>query len=110
MFILYACGPWHHVRFHGNSSHYFSQRSFWATAGNTPEPASGACPLEQYLQRRKYHTIAKHRVGLGWGDGHCPLRKQVLYHLLKTQGFTRAEIRNLEPFPEFLTIPEKPKL
>ncbi|HJX56457.1 MAG TPA: hypothetical protein VJ350_06460, partial [Methanoregula sp.] len=27
----------------------------------------------------------------GSGDRHCPLRKLVLYHLLKTQGFYKAE-------------------
>jgi|GEM_PF-5271084 len=51
--------------FMGNIQDIFLNGSIGATACNTPEPASGACPLEHYLQRRFYNTIAKTRGGPG---------------------------------------------
>jgi hypothetical protein len=39
---------------------------------------------------REGTTTQSQSAGAVWGDRHCSLRNQVLYHLLKTQEFTKA--------------------
>jgi len=72
--ILCACGRRLRVCFHGKPSHYFSQRSFWATAHNAPASAAVASPLERYTSEKVIRHNRKERRG-GSGDRHCPLRK-----------------------------------
>ena len=71
-----------------------------------PRPAAVAPSMSN--DPREGNTTQSQSEGAVRGDRHCPLRNQVLYHLLKTQGFYKAVfctyltisvIRALDPNP-----------
>jgi len=59
-------------------------------ACNASAPAAAALPWSD--NSRDGNTTQSQSEGAVWGDMHCPLCKQVLYHLLKTQGFYQADL------------------
>ena len=60
-----------------------------ATACNASAPAAVAPPWND--NSREGNTPQSQSEGAVRGDRHCPLRKQVLYNLLKTKGFYKAD-------------------
>ena len=63
---------------------------FGATACNTSAPAAVAHPWSD--NSRGGNTTQSQSGGAVRRDRHCPLRNQVIYNLLKTQGFYKALI------------------
>jgi len=71
-----------------NPQNIFLNALFRSTACNASAPAAVAPPRSDNF--REGNTTKSQSAGAVRGDRHCPLRKQVLYNLLKTQSFYKA--------------------
>ena len=67
---------------------------FFGLRHGMPLPPA-AVVLPGAITPEKGNTTESRNERAVWGDRHCPLRKQVLYNLLKTQGFYKAKITYL---------------